>query len=133
MKLHRDQTGLKGVELGMGLLMIGLLAALAIPLMLRVSDQVDAVAAAAEARSASVVEAADGIFAVGDVQVAGVQLVRAADGATCRFTVSNSGTVFGVWESGATSLYGSFETVPDPCPIAADAEAAGFGRTFVGP
>jgi Tfp pilus assembly protein FimT len=133
MKLHRDQRGLKGVELGMGLLMVGLLAALAIPLMSRVTERVEDVAAGVEGRTASLVAAADGLATDDAVQVAGVQLVRSADGATCRWTVSSSGTVFGVWELGGTSLYGTFEVQPDPCPTAADAESVGFGSTFAGP
>jgi Tfp pilus assembly protein FimT len=132
MKLHHDERGLKGVELGMALLMVGILAALAIPLMSRVESEVNAVAALAGQRAAAIEQAASP--ADDDaVQVAGVRLERAADGATCRWTTSAGGTVYGVWESGSRSLYGSFAVAPATCPSASEAEAAGFGASFVGP
>ncbi len=133
MELHRDERGLKGIELGMALLMIGILATLAIPLATQIGDQVREVASAADARTAQIVAAGEGTLDAGEVRVAGVQLERAADGATCRWTQSGAGTVFGVWESGSRSLYGTFTVRPDVCPTAGEAEAAGFGPSFVGP
>jgi Tfp pilus assembly protein FimT len=130
MEQHSDERGLQGVELGMGLLLIGILAAMAIPLMSKVSDRVDEVAAAAETRTRIIEETLD---PVGDVEVAGVQLERATDGATCRWTQSGAGTVYGVWQSGSESLYGVFDAKPDVCPTAADAAAVGFGPSFVAP
>ena len=50
-RLHRDEHGFKGVELGMGLLLMGILAAMAIPLMSKVSDRVGEVAAARGTRT----------------------------------------------------------------------------------
>lgn len=130
MRLHSDESGFKGVELGMGLLLIGILAAMAIPLMSKVSDRVGEVAAAAENRTRVIEESLD---PVGDVEVAGVQLERSTDGATCRWTQSGAGTVYGVWESGSVTLYGVFDSKPGTCPTAVAAASAGFGTSFVGP
>lgn len=135
MRLHRDERGFKGVELGMGLLMMGILAAMAIPLMSKIADRVGEVAAAAETRTEVIEESADGrtVAPAGDLQVAGVRLERSSDGATCRWTQSGAGTVFGVWQLGTVSLYGAFDAKPEVCPPAATAAAAGFGPSFVGP
>jgi hypothetical protein len=127
MKLHRGDRGIKGVELGMGLLSIGILAAMAISLM--VNDHVDNIVAAAEIRAAEVEDAAVGRNAGADVQVAGVWLERAADGSTCLWSLSASGAFSGVFQSGTLSRYGTFETRPDLCPVAAEAEAAGFSAS----
>jgi Tfp pilus assembly protein FimT len=129
-RLHGDERGFKGVELGMGLLLVGILAAMAIPLMSKISDRVGEVAAAAETRTRVIEEALD---PAAGVEVAGVQLERSADGATCRWTQSAAGAVYGVWQSGSESLYGVFDAKPEVCPTAARAAAVGFGPSFVAP
>ncbi|MDH3729595.1 MAG: hypothetical protein OES13_00515 [Acidimicrobiia bacterium] len=126
MELHRDDRGFKGVELGMGLLIVGILAAIAIPLMSQVSESVEDVVAAAENRAAEVDLALAGGQATDQIQVAGVQLERATDGSTCLWNLSSAGAVTGMWQSGTLTLYGTFDAKPALCPTAGDAEAAGF-------
>ncbi|MEE8332143.1 MAG: hypothetical protein V3R84_10270 [Acidimicrobiia bacterium] len=127
MNLLRDERGIKGIELGMGLLLAGILAAMAFPLMSKVGDRVDDVMAAADNRAAQIDL---GLTApAAEIQVAGVQLERADDGSTCLWNLSASGGVTGVWQSGALTLHGTFAEKPTPCPVAGDAEAAGFSAS----
>lgn len=127
MKLHRDERGVKGVELGMGLLMVGILAAIAIPLMSKVGDRVDDVIAAADNRAAEINVALNEPAA--EVQVAGVLLEQADDGSTCLWNLSAPGGVTGVWQSGTLTMYGTFPAKPAVCPVAGDAEAVGFSAS----
>jgi hypothetical protein len=126
MTLHGDERGLKG--LGTVLAMVAVLAAVAVPLMTKLRSEVDAVSAIAARRVAAIEEVMPD-----EVRVAGVRLERSEDGATCRWTASSSGTVFGVWELGARSVHGSFDAAPDVCPTAADVAIRGFGRALDGP
>ena len=130
MKLHHDERGLKGVELGSVLVLIGVLAVMAAPLFGELADRVTEVAAASDARTAVIEEVTDvdgEPDAFDGVEVAGVVLERAEDGSTCRWTVSETGAFFGVWENGADSRSGRFASKPERCPTAAEVEGSGFG------
>ena len=120
MELHRNDRGLEGVELGMGLLSLAILALLAIPLLSRIGGDVVEVGDAAAGR-ATTIETVNQ-----DVRVAGVQLDRSTDGATCTWTIGSAGATFGVWQLGTQTLYGQFASKPAVCPTALDAPASGF-------
>ncbi len=146
--MNRDDRGVKPTELGVGLLLVGVLAAAVIPVLNTVFERVDEARAALEVRNAAV-PAKVGVIAgdefssieealVGlsgsapgrEAEVAGVALERSEDGAVCLWSEAASGTVFGIWENAETTLYGRFQQRPDSCPIAAEAEAVGFGPSF---
>ncbi|MDH3425394.1 MAG: hypothetical protein OEM22_01865 [Acidimicrobiia bacterium] len=125
-RLIKDDSGVKAVELGVSIFLVALLAGTAFASIGGLTDGVNDVAAAADLRSAIV--ANDGEPLAEDVSVAGVQLVRSPDLlATCLWTSSASGSVFGVWESQGERLYGRFDSIPVVCPNSARAEEFGFG------
>ena len=124
-RLIKDDSGVKAVELGVSIFLVAVLAGTAFASIGGLTDGVNEVAAAADLRSAIV--ANDGEPPAEDVSVAGVQLVRSSDLlATCLWTTSESGTVLGVWESQGKRLYGRFDVKPVLCPNAAQAEDLGF-------
>jgi len=126
-RLIKDDSGVKAVELGVSIFLVAVLAGTAFASIGGLTDGVNEVAAAADLRSAIV--ANDGEPPAEDVSVAGVQLVRSSDLlATCLWTTSESGTVLGVWESQGKRLYGRFDVKPVLCPNAAQAEDLGFGH-----
>lgn len=126
----RLEEGMKAAELGVALFLVAALAAVAIPTIRGITDGVSDVVAAGELRNATV-QIQGELITEGDVteaQVAGVELVKSADGmARCLWTLSGSGVVLGVWESGTSRLYGRFEQTPDRCPGASEVLEFGFG------
>ena len=61
--------------------------------------------------------------------VDGIKVERSADGAVCMWRISDSGTVYGVWEpaySTGETLFVELSALPAACPITADAPGVGF-------
>lgn len=62
----------------------------------------------------------------------GVKLAWSTDGAICLWRISDSETVYGVWEPPFSqenaTLFAELSSIPASCPTAADAPAAGFTR-----
>lgn len=127
----RSDQGVKGVDFGVTLLVIGLLAALAVPGYVSLRSAADELAVQSGDRAqviASVADADEPQIGVDDVAVAGARLERSADGATCLWTRTGTET-FGVWEKGTLRLYGTFAAPLEVCPTEANAAAAGFDPT----
>lgn len=127
----RSDQGVKRVDFGVTLLVIGLLAALAVPGYLSLRNAADDLAFQSGERAEVITSTADGgkpDVGVDTVEVAGARLERAADGATCLWT-RTGGDTFAVWEKGSLQLYGTFDAPLEVCPTEAQAVAAGFGPT----
>lgn len=146
----RSDDGFTVVELLAVIAIIGVLAAIAIPMLLGQQRGTHDIEAKSEVRQALVplqvvkldTPGADPEVAIGELSpsvefdgtaVLGVKLQQAADGSTCLWRLSDSGAVFGVWDpkigSARPTMYAKLEALPADCPAEADAAAAGFSTS----
>ena len=146
MSLTREQRGFSLVELSAAMAIIAILALIALPVFTGMRNQARDTEAISELRA--VLQPMQAYHLDGDATltleegvkgfspsvkldgtaVAGVKLEAAADGATCAWRVSHSGTVFGLWysPSGQITLYAELASLPASCPTGANAASAGF-------
>jgi prepilin-type N-terminal cleavage/methylation domain-containing protein len=143
----RSDNGFTYVELLAVIGIIGVLMAIAIPLLIGHRNGTRDISAKSEVRQALVplqvvkLEAPDSDpeVAIGELSpmvsfdgtaVLGVKLQQASDGSTCLWRMSETGKVFGVWdptrESALPTLYATMDSLPADCPGEAGVADAGF-------
>lgn len=144
----RTEDGVTLAELMSALAILIVLVAIAIPSFMGNANQARDTRAQAELRqvlapvkavNVEAPSAADFVQRVQDMAqgsrfditaVAGVKIERAADGATCLWRISESGIVYGIWESagvpGGTTLYAELSALPAACPDSTTASSSGF-------
>lgn len=146
----RRNEGFTYVELLAGVGILAVLMAIAIPMLIGHQNGTHDISAKTEVRQALVplqvvrLEApeTDPEVAIGEFSpsvsfdgtaVLGVNLQQATDGSTCLWKMSETGTVFGVWDpklgSALPTLYATKDALPADCPGEADVVDAGFSPT----
>jgi type IV pilus assembly protein PilA len=146
----RSDNGFTYVELLAVVGVLGVLMAIGIPMLIGHQNGSHDISAKSEVRQALVplqvvkldAPDADPQVAIGELSptvsfdgaaVLGVKLQQASDGSTCLWRMSETGTVFGVWDpklsSARPTLYARLDALPADCPGEADAADAGFTPT----
>lgn len=144
-----SDDGFTFIELMAVIAILGVLIAIAIPMLRGQQNGTHDIKAKSEVRQALAplqvvkLQGSGSEEAIGELSptvafdgtaVLGVKLQQAEDGSTCLWRISETGTVFGVWDpvvgSESPTLYAKLTTLPDDCPDEADAESAGFSSKW---